>query len=276
MWTAVSRLTVAAAILIAGGQAFADVAAATTPPDTAPPDTEPVDTEPVDTSSPDDSIPDGSVPPGSVPADEDEGSITVTGGDTVNGSDQPRVTAPLVRVIEGCTAPALPEAVFVGTAIAVDYRTVRFQVDQVRSGSVANYLVPNTTNQVDIRYGLDAQYVAKGSTYLVGANFDKVLGLLQSRVTPPIEDFGGDEVIGISETDAVCPEFEDPITTLTTDGQPIEGSVLQPLAAARAGLVRAFMVPLGLIVLAVFALALLRNTGRAALAYARDEQHDGR
>ena len=57
---------------------------------------------------------------------------------------------------------------------------------------------------------------------------DPDLGLLVSRVTPVVENFGGDEVIGVSESDVDCPVFDDPMRTLHLDGTPVEASVLEP------------------------------------------------
>ena len=81
---------------------------------------------------------------------------------------------------------------------------------------------------IDVRYGLDAQYLDDGESYLVSAVVDPDLGYLVSRATEPTENFGGDEVIGVSETDVDCPKYEDPMRTLHTDGTPIDGGVLDP------------------------------------------------
>jgi hypothetical protein len=86
---------------------------------------------------------------------------------------------------------------------------------------------------IDVRYGLDAQYLDDGEEYLVSAVVDPDLGVLVSRVTDPIEHFGGDEVIGVSESDVNCPDFEDPMRTLHLDGTAIEGGVLDPFFDAR-------------------------------------------
>ena len=49
-----------------------------------------------------------------------------------------------------------------------------------------------------------------------------------SRVTPVVENFGGDEVIGVSESDVDCPAFDDPMRTLHLDGTPIEAIGVEP------------------------------------------------
>ena len=168
----------------------------------------------------------------------------------------PGAAEPLVPVPEGCEAPPTPQAVFVGKVVDRDYRSVRFQIESVRAGSPGPYLVGD--DRIDVRYGLDAQYLDDGQEYLVSAVVHPDLGLLTSRVTDPIENFGGDEVIGVSETDVDCPEFEDPMRTLHVDGTPIETSVLQPFFDARVRILGAVLVPLGLAIGAIFALATFR------------------
>lgn len=165
------------------------------------------------------------------------------------------VTLPLVPVPVGCEAPPLPHIVFVGEVIERDYRTVRFRIEQVRAGRPDPFA---DNGVIDVRYGLDAQYLDDGERYLVSAPVDPVLGLLVSRVTEPIDDFGGDEVIGVSESDVNCPRYDDPTLTLHVDGTPIEAGLLQPFWSARARLLAAILVPLGVGVGVVFVLAMLR------------------
>jgi hypothetical protein len=85
-----------------------------------------------------------------------------------------------------------------------------------------------------------------------------VLGLLVSRVTEPIEDFGGDEVIGVSESDVTCPPFEEPRRTLHVDGTPIDAGLLDPLDGARPQILGAILLPLAVGVGVIFLLAMLR------------------
>jgi hypothetical protein len=165
------------------------------------------------------------------------------------------VTLPLVPVPVGCEAPPLPHIVFVGEVVERDYRTVRFRIEQVRSGRPDPFAANGV---IDVRYGLDAQYLDDGERYLVSAPVDPVLGLLVSRVTEPVEDFGGDEVIGVSESDVTCPRFEDPTRTLHVDGTPIEAGLLEPFWSARARLLASILLPLGVGVGIIFVLAMLR------------------
>ena len=165
------------------------------------------------------------------------------------------VTLPLIPVPTGCTAPPMPHIVFVGTIDKRDYRTVRFEIERIRSGRGAPFA---SGNLIDVRFGLDAQYLDDDETYLVSAVVDPDLGFLVSRVSEPIEDFGGDEVIGVSETDVNCPIYEDPMRTLHLDGTPIETSVLQPFFDAKVRIVGAFLLPFLVALGVIFLLATFR------------------
>jgi hypothetical protein len=190
-------------------------------------------------------------PTSAPPAPVAESESGVVGG----AGAQPPVTLPLVPVPPGCSAPALPHVVFVGEVVERDYRSARFEVQQIRAGRTEPF---GSGNLIDVRYGLDAQYLDVGARYLVSAPVSPELGFLVSRVTDPIEDFGGDEVIGVSESDVACPPFEDPMRTLEVDGTPIEADLLEPFLASKGRILGAVLVPLGVGVGAIFVLAMLR------------------
>lgn len=167
-------------------------------------------------------------------------------------------TTDAVRVVpvpQGCEAPPLPHVVFVGTVVERDHNSVRFEIDAVRAGDPAPF---DVDGEVEVRYGRDVQYLDDGATYLVGAPVEPILGVLVSRVSEPIEDFGGDEVIGVSETDIRCPDFEDPMQTLHLDGTRVAAGVLAPLGGAEGRLLTAVLVPLAVTLGVIFLLALLR------------------
>jgi hypothetical protein len=201
--------------------------------------------QPPDTSAP---------PPTSAPP---EGGVTepesgVTGG---TEGEQPPVTLPLVPVPVGCTAPPLPHIVFVGKVVDRDFRSVRFEIEQIRAGQAAPFA---SGNEIDVRYGLDAQYLHDGDRYLVSAPVDPDLGLLVSRVTPVVSNFGGDEVIGVSESDVNCPTFEDPLRTLHLDGRPVEAKMLKPFFDSRVRILGAVLMPVAVAVGVIFLLATFR------------------
>lgn len=197
---------------------------------------------------------DAAPPDSEPPVDQDvSGDVgTVTGGET---GDTIPVTLPLVPVPTGCTPPRAPHIVFVGEVVDRDVRNIRFRIESIRYGRPDPFA---GGDRIDVRYGLDAQYLDGGETYLVSAVVDPDLGVLASRVTEPVEDFGGDEVIGVSESDVNCPDFEDPMKTLHLDGTAIEGGVLDPLFDAKLKILGAFLLPAGLAFGAIFLLASLR------------------
>ena len=219
-------------LLLAGsGLAFAGRAGAQQPPDTtAPPPT--------------------SVPPEGGATEPESG---VTGGGTEG--EQTPATLPLVPVPEGCTAPPLPHIVFVGKVVDRDFRSVRFEIEQIRAGQSTPFA---SENEIDVRYGLDAQYLNDGERYLVSAPVDPDLGLLVSRVTPVIENFGGDEVIGVSESDVNCPAFENPLRTLHLDGTAVEASAIKPFFASKVRILGAVAVPIAVAAGVIFLLATFR------------------
>ena len=188
-------------------------------------------------------------PPVTDPTPEDDG--TVTAGDESVTPD----TLPLIPVPVGCEAPRMPHIVFIGTVEDRDYRTIRFEIEQIRNGQAAPFAADNL---IDVRFGLDAQYLNDDERYLVAAVVDPDLGLLVSRATAPIEHFGGDEVIGVSETDVNCPVYEDPMRTLYVDGTPIEGGILGPFVDAKVRILGALLIPFGVAMGVVFVLAMFR------------------
>ena len=176
----------------------------------------------------------------------------VTGGDEPT---EPPPVLPLVPVPTGCAAPQMPHIVFVGEVVDRDYRTIRFEIERIRSGRPDPFA---SGDRIDVRFGLDAQYLDDGESYLVGAVVDPDLGLLVSRVSEPIENFGGDEVIGVSETDVDCPLFDDPMRTLRLDGTAVPASVIQPFFDARIRILSAILVPFAVAFAAIFLLATFR------------------
>lgn len=182
--------------------------------------------------------------------------VAVAGLAALASSATPAAAEPLVPAPEGCTRPPQPAIVFVGEVVTRDYRTVRFEIDRIRAGQGGPYVFDR--DRIDVRYGLDAQYLGDGERYLVSAVVHPDLGLLTSRVSDPIEHFGGDEVIGVSETDVDCPEFEDPMRTLHVDGTPIDAGLLQPFADAKVRIGLSILVPMAVAFGAIFALATFR------------------
>lgn len=186
----------------------------------------------------------GALGPASVLAQEAPGPI---------GADD--TATPLVPVPLGCPPWAIADAVFAGTVTARDDRTVRFAEIAVRAGDLG---AVGTAGIVDVRYGIDAQYLDVGERYLVGVAEHPDLGLLVSSLGPEPVDFAGDEIIGVSEDDVVCPRAEDPVVTLRLDGTSVPTQLLGPFVESRSRLVASLAIPAVVAFVVVFLLALLR------------------
>ena len=162
---------------------------------------------------------------------------------------------PLVEVPVGCPIQPLPDVVFVGTVTATDYRTARFRIDQSRAGDIGQFAAGEL---VDVRYGIDTKYVREGRQYLIAAVYDATIDGLRSRVKPDQDIYGGDEIIGATESEIVCPDVVDPMRTIHVDGSSVDSGLLRPLVDDRQGVLRALLIPVVLVVGAVFALASIR------------------
>ena len=197
---------------------------------------------PAESSAQESSVPVDSVPTSGAP------------GDSIPDATTPG-TLPLVPVPSACTAPPQPEIVFVGKLVERDFRTGRFKIVQVRAGSEDPFAVGGL---IDVRYGLDVEYLDIGTEYLVSARRDPVIGLLASKIRAPAPLLGGDDVVGVAESDVECPRFEDPIRTFLPDGSSVDSAVLAPLKEHTTQLMAAILIPLGVAFAIIFALATLR------------------
>jgi hypothetical protein len=174
-------------------------------------------------------------------------------GDTV----PPVGRYPLMLVPPGCETPELPEVVFVGTVVQRDFRTVRWEIRQVRGGDPEAF---GAGQQVDVRYGLDGQFLEVGEDYLVSTRRDPFIGVLVSQVAVPPELFGGADVVGLAPAQVTCPPTADVARTFHTDGSEISTSLFSTMAAERTQVYGALLVPLILMIALVFVLALIKAT----------------
>jgi hypothetical protein len=195
------------------------------------------------------SVPGGSGPASTTPADP------ATSGSGPGAVTTTPVTLPLVPVPSACTAPPRPELVFVGTLVERDFRTGRFEIEQVRAGDEGPFSVGGL---IDVRYGIDVEYLEVGTKYLVSARRDPVLGLLASKIRAPAPLLGGDDVVGVAESDVECPRLDDPIRTLMPDGSSIDSAVLAPLGDHTTQLLGAVLIPIAVAFGIIFVLATLR------------------
>ena len=173
----------------------------------------------------------------------------------VGATTPPPVSTPNTTIPAGCELPTPVQATFVGRLSATDRRTGRFEVVQIRGGSLDGFSV---NGLVDVDYGDDIRFLEVGTEFLVAVGLDTDSGRLQSKVRDPEPLFGGNQVIGIEERPLDCPEVEDAVRTLLTDGSSVESGVLAPLSTDGSGLMRAIVLPAvwvfgGLVALAVWA-----------------------
>lgn len=186
------------------------------------------------------------------PSSDDEPAAP---GDDEPGTPESSDPVRLLPVPSGCTAPDMPDVVFVGRLVARDFRTARFRIEQVRAGDETPFAADGL---IDVRYGIDVDYLEDGRPYLVAARQDPVLGVLASSIRESLPDFAGDDVISVTESDVSCPVFEDQVRTLLPDGSPVESGVFAPLQGSGIRMLGAFGIPLGITFAVVFVLAMLR------------------
>jgi hypothetical protein len=168
----------------------------------------------------------------------------------------PGAVPPVIEVPPGCPVNDPAEVTFVGTLIDKDYRTGRFEIDQVRAGSASPWSVEG---RIDVRYDDDSKFLTVGDQYLVGAAVDPLIGQLASTVRPPAPLFGGNDVIGVDDTDIDCPTIDDPIRTLNVDGTSVDSGVFSPLFDERRTLLATLAVPTAIAFAVLIGLVVLRR-----------------
>lgn len=172
------------------------------------------------------------------------------------------VTEPsaLIQIPAGCPPIQPADVAFVGTVLAkdefVEKGTVRYQIDQVRAGNASPFSVDGV---IDVRYGPDSQYLDVGGQYLASAAFDPSIGTLTSKVSPDAPLFGGDAVVGLEDTETVCPVVDDPVQTINVDGTPVETGLFTPLTEDKGLLLATILVPSAIAGVVLIGLVLLRR-----------------
>lgn len=166
----------------------------------------------------------------------------------------------LIQIPVGCPTPDPAEVAFVGTVIAkdefVEKGTVRYEIKQVRTGDAAQYSVDGI---IDVRYGPDSQYLKIDEEYLASAAINPDNGVLFSKVSPDAPLFGGNDVVGLEDTEIECPVVDDPVQTINVDGTPVDSALLTPLFEDTRLLLSTLAVPAAIVGLALIALVLLRR-----------------
>jgi hypothetical protein len=186
----------------------------------------------------------------------------------------------LVEVPAGCPEAERADVAFVGTVVDKDYRTVRYEIDQIRARTAAPWAIDGL---IDVRYGSDAKFLDEGGQYLVGASVDPSIGVLASTVRPPEPLFGGNDVIGLNDTALECREIEGGVRTLHVDGTTVDSGVLSPLVDEKVTVLATIAIPTAIAFGVLLALVLLRiawrwatrgvfELGRAAVTPAPDHR----
>lgn len=193
--------------------------------------------------------------PGEAPPEQGDG-VENSAGDTASTTVAPTTTIP-----EGCVVPTPVQATFVGTVVEADRRTARFEVTQMRGGSLEGF---TSGTLVDIDYADDVRFVEFGQSYIVAAGLDQASGRLFSKVRDPEPLLGSSQVIGLN-SGVACPEIEDAVRTLTMDARPVDSGVLTPLREARSRLVRSLLLPVVWVLIGLIGLATVKGIASGLL-----------
>ena len=186
-----------------------------------------------------------------VPPDDDVGGEVIEGSDDDTAVDvTPESTVPATTVPAECILPIPVQATFVGSVVESDRRTVRFQIVQMRGGTLDGYE--------------DVRYLEVGESYIVAAGIDASSGRLFSKVREPEPLLGSSQVIGLN-SGVNCPEVEDAVRTLDLDGRSVESGVLAPLREATGSIIRSLALPVAWALGALVLVATLRAIGSGFL-----------
>lgn len=184
------------------------------------------------------------------------GEVVVVDSTTPPLSPDSTVPPPTTVPI-GCDPPVPPQAVFTGRLLVADARTGRFEIDEVRAGSLEGYRVGSL---VDVDFLDDTRYLELGRGYLVAAEVAPVTGRLHSKVKPTPQLFGGDQVVGVDDATVVCPTYDDPIITRMIDGTPVETGILTPFLEDKRSLLWSVAKPALIVVAVLVGLVLVKRT----------------
>lgn len=181
------------------------------------------------------------------------GFETTTTTSTTTTTTTTTLPVAATTVPEGCALPPVAQAVFKGTVKSLDTVSAVYMVDQLRAGSLEGYVI---NNEVEVRYGSDAKYLTVGTTYLVGVEQDSVTLRLTSTLRDQPQLFGGAEGAG---SRAQCPQFEAAARTLNVDGTSIPTGMFDKFFEEPWKVAAAFVLPLALVVCALFGLVWFRR-----------------
>ena len=157
----------------------------------------------------------------------------------------------------GCNAPRAATATFLGELVSVDDVVATYRVVQLRGGSLGAYV---NAGLITMRYAeRETRFLDVGETYLVGAGASELFPTLESKVRAKNDLFGGNAVVGVDESDAPCPKFEDPVITLTPDGQFVNAGVFSLLGNERNRVFQALFLPFVLVMIGLIGLVVTKR-----------------
>lgn len=185
------------------------------------------------------------------------------GGDSVIDDSLPLIDPTTQTTLPaGCVAPRAATATFLGELISTDDLLATYRVVQVRGGSLGAYV---NAGLISVRYAnRETRFLSAGQTYLIGAGASEIFVTLESKVRAKKELFGGDAVIGIDDSDAPCPKFEDPVITLLPNGDFIEAGVLSLFGKSRSGLLQIIFLPIIFVLAFLIGLIIIKRLVQAA------------
>ena len=195
-----------------------------------------------------------STPPGTtVPVDDsgEQGAVVDSGTASVTATLGPTVST----VPADCVLPMPVKATFVGRLTVADKKTGRYEIQQMRGGSLEGYQVAGL---VDVDYGEDVRFLDTDQSYIVAVGLDLASNRLVSKVREPEPLYGGSQIVGMDSSGSDCPEVEDAVRTLTLDGRSVESGVLAPLKSAEKRILRAVLLPFVWVFGGLLGLAALR------------------
>jgi hypothetical protein len=197
-----------------------------------------------------------------VPPEDDVGGEVIEGPQDDAGVDTiPESTTPATTIPADCVVPTAVQATFVGTVVESDRRTARFQVVQMRGGTLEGF---SSGGLVDVDYAEDVRFLEVGESYIVATGINASNSRLFSKLREPEPLIGSSQVIGLN-SGVNCPELEDAVRTLNLDGRSVESGVLAPIREAQGRVLRSLALPLVWVLGALIVLATVRGLGSAFL-----------
>jgi hypothetical protein len=171
----------------------------------------------------------------------DPAAVPVDPAATVAATTTPPTTIGATTTTQRpATCDAVPPTVaqFVGTVTATGADSIRFRVDELRSGAAGD-------SSVQVLFVRDARFLKDGHRYLVTASLDTDTKLLVSKVRTKRGE------------DPRC-TAKDPIYTRNVDGTTVDSGVFAGMKGHSRDVLMAFLRPLGAVLAVLLALVIVK------------------